>query len=1000
MSNLAGATFGAFEASSNSTDTSGATPIETCTTDASGYCHMLVPTRGGGSGSDSAGYLVREISAPAGYRTIERYNVSSSGLSVTDTYNYRYYTGRVGPTRSSGQRTFTFPTQGSGLSLSSGTWANSRVNPALPAQCGLNVALLIDLSTSVGGNISYIRSAGSGLVRALEGTPSQVAVHTFSTRAPASGANNANMGLRSVATAAGAQAVVNKVNGLTIPSGTQYTNWDSGLWGLMGMASDLDAVLMLTDGVPTRYGPNGDGAGTSRLIEVENAIASANAIKAAGVPVIAVGVGSGVSGAADNLINISGPRRGGEDALGDYYQVNWDALADSLRALASQNCDGTVTLIKEVVPVGGGEPVVRSNWNFTASAPGPTIRLDANPTDPFATSVTGTTNAGGAVAFLSDFSGTTAADRRMTVTEVLEGYDLVQQGGFNARCTLDGQPVPVTNAGSAASPGFTVDPVDGRNIACVVRNQELDTTAQLRVDKVWSIDLGDGQGPVVYDPNDAPTLIPGLGARLVLGGNTGLPGGSHSFGTVYPNLELNSTVTISEEVTGLPPLCTYTATFAPTLGADSSLTLTIPSDEGINEVTITNAVVCESKLTLEKQVDGPNPVAATNWTLQALAQGSAMTFGEGTSGITHPVTPGAVYPLAETLIADPDPRAHHYVQTLTPTDAQGQWQANQALGATGSWTCVEATGLDANDQPVWGTNWYDGRNGGVTVKPGQWSRCTAINQTAEITLLKYVVNDDGGTRVPADWTLTATPAAAPAVPGLAPQPVLGASSPNATNTFSVRPGHGYTLSESESPGYQQVAIQRYVGDNPANPNHLVEADWEAVTQPVSVEVLDHDIFRFVNGDLPGSVAWTKVDAADDRLGGSEWLLTGPGLPAEGLAITDCVAADATGCTGPDRDHTAGGFRLEGLDWGTYQLTETKAPAGYFPHGDPISFTVSGSTLNPELEPVVNIPRTPPPLPHTGGIGRDFFALTGTGVLLAGLVLIGVGRFGSRREEVA
>ena len=36
-------------------------------------------------------------------------------------------------------------------------------------------------------------------------------------------------------------------------------------------------------------------------------------------------------------------------------------------------------------------------------------------------------------------------------------------------------------------------------------------------------------------------------------------------------------------------------------------------------------------------------------------------------------------------------------------------------------------------------------------------RCTALNETAQLRLIKVVVNDNGGTAVPSDWTLNATP---------------------------------------------------------------------------------------------------------------------------------------------------------------------------------------------------------------------------------------------------
>ena len=61
---------------------------------------------------------------------------------------------------------------------------------------------------------------------------------------------------------------------------------------------------------------------------------------------IAVGVGAGVSGSRNNLISISGPT-----ANSDYYQTNdYTAAGAALRALALGTCQGTISVIKQVVP--------------------------------------------------------------------------------------------------------------------------------------------------------------------------------------------------------------------------------------------------------------------------------------------------------------------------------------------------------------------------------------------------------------------------------------------------------------------------------------------------------------------------------------------------------------------------------------------------------------------------------------------------------------------------
>lgn len=112
----------------------------------------------------------------------------------------------------------------------------------------------------------------------------------------------------------------------------------------------------------------------------------------------------------------------------------------------------------------------------------------------------------------------------------------------------------------------------------------------------------------------------------------------------------------------------------------------------------------------------------------------------------------------------------------------------------------------------------------------------------------------------------------------------------------------------------------------------------------------------------GTISWNKVSSDSNngkKLSGSEWKLTKTknfGWNDKGKAeytdiasadqklitITDCVPAEnktaaETTCSAPagaaegqpyDVDPAAGQFKLEGLEWGTYTLVETKAPDGY------------------------------------------------------------------------
>jgi hypothetical protein len=230
----------------------------------------------------------------------------------------------------------------------SGTWALSRVDPALPEGCGLRIAVLFDLSSSITPQLlPTYQAAGRAFVHALRGTPSSVGIYTFGTTAPAantSGTNNANLVPPvSVATPAGVSTLTNKINGLNVPSGS-YTNWDGGIWQI---AQDdalyhYQAAVVLTDGDPTRYGPNNNLGGvvnpvTTRFAETENGIFSANALKAQHTTVLGVGIGTSPGGLEhiENLRAISGRT---ENV--NYFSTDFAQLGTVLKNLALRNCAG------------------------------------------------------------------------------------------------------------------------------------------------------------------------------------------------------------------------------------------------------------------------------------------------------------------------------------------------------------------------------------------------------------------------------------------------------------------------------------------------------------------------------------------------------------------------------------------------------------------------------------------------------------------------------------
>jgi fimbrial isopeptide formation D2 family protein len=649
---------------------------------------------------------------------------------------------------------------------SGGIWQTSRTNPTLTAACGLRVALILDLSGSVGSAITNLQTAAKTFVNSLVGTPSSVGLFTFATNGPANTTNDQNRPLTSVSTATGANsaATVNGwIDGTTVATGSaQFTNWDRAFNQVTQTAQQYDIAVIITDGNPTAYGSPAttQSDGRTRFRDVENGIFSANGLKAKGTRLVAFGVGAGVSSSGLNLQSISG-----QTINSDYYQTtNYDQAGAALKALAQGSCQGSVSVIKQVIPPGGttANATPAPGWTFgaTTTASGVTIAPGSAITD-----------ATGGVNFALTFpGGTTTAP--VTVTETQQaGYTLFPQGTSNATCLniSTGLSVPTTNSGAL---GFQLTAAIDAPISCTVYNQAPAPPATVQVDKVWNVN------GTLFPNLTQPT---GLVSQPTINGNTGV------FGVVVPGFTQGEPVAISETPPTLLPLCTLTGSTV-TLANGTTVNAGLPFNAtlvaGANTYTITNVITCTSNLQLTKTVVGGTALP-TAWNLQAIAPNGALVGPSGTTGVTANVTPGVVYALAESG------GDLNYVQDLAPN-------AVLVPGSTGSWTCIE---VDATGNQIPGFS--DGLNGGVTVPLGQRIRCTATNRTVDLVLRKVVTNSFGGTATPSNWNLTVTPTGTPP-PGLLAQTVTGTS---VGTTIQVRPGQNYALTESGGPpGYQLQSI--------------------------------------------------------------------------------------------------------------------------------------------------------------------------------------------------
>ncbi|WP_018142465.1 MSCRAMM family protein [Alloscardovia criceti] len=148
-----------------------------------------------------------------------------------------------------------------------------------------------------------------------------------------------------------------------------------------------------------------------------------------------------------------------------------------------------------------------------------------------------------------------------------------------------------------------------------------------------------------------------------------------------------------------------------------------------------------------------------------------------------------------------------------------------------------------------------------------------------------------------------------------------------------------------------------------------------------------------NERIPGTVSWQKVDDTTEvqLLGGSQWTLT----DSSGVQhlITDCTSPSACDTTDGsseirDTDPEEGKFSIEHLDWGSYTLVETKAPAGYVLGAQSSqSFTIDATRQVIDLGPIANAKAIPPTLPRAGGWGSDWFLYSGFAVLAAAAVVV-------------
>ena len=769
-----------------------------------------------------------------------------------------FYAGRT-PSISSGNN-IQFPqssTDSSGNYTRSSVLAASLRNPGISLTCqeGLRIAIQMDLSDSVSDSqrLQY-RNALNNLVDSLAGTGTQIALFTFGQSSPVK-AGWEKPTPRNVNTdAAAIKADITTFTG--DPGGTQTTNWDLALRSMAtanaGLTEKYDMALFLTDGAPN-YISNSTGNGGTAVSSynvttksIEQAIFSANQLKHQGTRVVAVGIGAGASGdVARNIAAVSGPTKGS-----DYFQGDWDALETSIKNIVnSAICRVPVTVKKETLNA-QNQWALTNDWAMTLNASASVGTATRNGAATQNTSGTSGSAPLGAANWTIDFSRADAKGA-ITVSESFAGktgfgwqsgsYVVYHQDGTQTTGTLTG-PTDQKVTGLAVTD----------RVEMTFRNA---STAKVSATKVWVVK--DSSGAVVGTYNlpktapSAPDVPAGLTATPILGTIA-----NPAWGTEYSGYAQGSELVVSEKASvdaALLPGCVLTSSQVTKVNGQSSsqaVPYTATLGGGANTFELTNTVTCTQTLNLVKVVAAPGTEKTSAWTLEATAPSGALAGPKGSYSAGTPVTAKVTADKAYALKESGGP--------ATYVPASAGWQCV----LTGTTTAVPLT------------------SGSVKVGLGKDVTCTITNVTAKLTLLKKTA--DGSGLVPADFTLTGTPASGFT---LATLQTPGANTANAGNTFEVRPAHTYTLAETTSDGtiaYRNLALQKLKpGTDPA-----VDANWENVgSADVQVAAGESAVYRFVNDKVPAVVLPLTGGAASDA-----YLLLGGAIVSAIVAVAAWRAA--------------------------------------------------------------------------------------------------------------
>jgi len=261
------------------------------------------------------------------------------------------------------------------LSMSSPTPAAAQLapapNPDLSAACGLDVILAIDESASLQPDEQTVRASVRALLEALTGTGARVALVEFNldARTPL-GPAYVELPSSTDGPLGPTGAVTRYLDNNYVPNG--YTNWDAAFGKVAAINQEQGVaplVIFFTDSGPTAYTNQFGAIVADETRALDEAVVSANDVKAQGSHIFVVGVGD--TSAESRIVAIAGPERFPDHnqpfAQSDYTLTNFDQLTTALRQIGFSLCGPSVTLTSYANGSNGVQPVVGQTFRGQVS---------------------------------------------------------------------------------------------------------------------------------------------------------------------------------------------------------------------------------------------------------------------------------------------------------------------------------------------------------------------------------------------------------------------------------------------------------------------------------------------------------------------------------------------------------------------------------------------------------------------------------------------------------